>query len=283
MPNRRSLSPRFAAACVAAAAGLFSPAGPAVAQGHTPTPTQRLLGWWEDYARAASGSTSPTTPPIARRFLNARLAPGMSEEVRAEYDALTAGAPPPRPPFALGDCRAGGVQVLATSGDPPSAAICVAPLVISSLYFQCVGTDLERLKSALNRYGLTPAQGMGRYEPAYGSRGITAGDWAAMTSVANDAWRCFQGSVDFVLARQIAAVGQRPDGTDAQETQLQARADQLAAQAGRSPHKAALLAVLIRAEENYDPATWGYSAAKDLDPVMRTLHEAGRTLTRPTN
>jgi len=238
----------------------------------------QLAHWWAYYesmleARTetrvdidpmAHGAASQVLPALRGKYDGTPAANGMDLLVAAEFRRLRAALPPAQAnalsswSVDLRRCTAEGPAIL-TTVDAASRRLCVAPVLVTSIFLQSAGTDLARLTARLRKLGIAPATFTGEYVPSLNQRGVTSADWRSVLGAYSEpTWSRMRGSVDVVLARLIlcgALAKSKPScGRDALAL---ARRTEGAADAS------SLAAVLTSANAGYAPSSWGYEVAGD--------------------
>lgn len=206
----------------------------------------------------------PAQPPLRAKYDHTSAAPGMDALASAEFRRLKAAMVPARA-AALGGwsltvsrCTATGPAIL-VAVDARAKRLCIAPILVVSLFLQSGGTDIARLTTYLRQHGVDPATFTGTYDRRLNQRGITRADWdSTLKAYSEPTWSSMRRSLDVVVARAVTcgALGGSASDCDREAAEIVRRIDP-------TGDVASLLAALRSASQGYDPASWGYEAAGD--------------------
>lgn len=211
-------------------------------------------------------------PPLRPKYDRTSAASGMDLLVSTEFAKLRAALPHAearalsRWTVVVKRCTSTGPALL-TTVDVTRRELCVAPILVASLFFASSGDDMARLTRQLRRYGVDPATFSGAYEDRLSRQGVTRADWtSALSAFSEPAWSRLRRSVDVVVARgMLCGVLARPRpvcGVDAYR---------LARRVDPSGEAGSLVAALRSATSGYEPASWGYESAGDGEAALAQI------------
>jgi len=273
---------------------------PAIAQ------TVQLMHWWAFYA-AAVGAPSHTVGPVPNAHLNncplgeslqqCLLQVGGGAGQPSMYDKYISAIIPPdmtgilnseflRLKSGLGAVGANNLSALSLSvrlcsssdpvllttvtTQPPNQDLCLAPLLISSVFFESAGTTLQDLYDRLKEAGVDPGTFDGTYNIRVQSVWGKETDWNAVLSASGQpVWDAFIGSVDFIIARGILRAISAASGIPVDKASWDQTAHALILKLNSGFNISSLNAALESGQTNYAPASWGYDTAGDGSLISR--------------
>jgi len=240
------------------------------------------LAHWQAYYEAALPPPAPPGPldgvdtggtglPTLRdKYDRTSAATGMQAMVTSEFTRLR-GKLTSVQAQALGGwsavisrCSTEGAALL-TAVNTQRKQLCVAPVLIASLYFESAGNKMIIFTTFLRSNGVNPLSFDGTYDPRLNQRGITAADWnSVLSGYAEPTWSAMRQSVDFVVARAMTCGVLKTAKCQEDAVALVRTLD-----ANASP--ASLVAALTSATTKYDASSWGYEVGGDGETMLGAL------------
>lgn len=203
-------------------------------------------------------------PPLRTKYDNALIAGGMDLLVSTEFDKLRKMLPTKQAQslsawkVKVERCTSSGAALLTTI-NTKNKKVCVAPILVTSLFFESAGTDMVQFINFLRTNGEDPSSFTGEYDRRLNQRGITRADWAAVVdSYSEPSWSRLKGSLDIVLARALVC-GALGEATPA----CGGRAFNLVKQLDPKVAATSLISSLSNASSAYEESSWGYETAGD--------------------
>lgn len=222
----------------------------------------RYAHWHAAYFDALS--SGDPRPSLEEKYLRGYMPSDLGKYVEEHFDRVRAGAASlPNAPnldgIALSTtaCSSAAPFLLTTVEAPGANArrICIARLFVTSMFFQSGNEEWIRFRQFLIREGLDPRTFGGEF-PADRIRDRTRADWNAVLGGYQPIVDKFAGSLDFVLAHQLARVALPPNAS------ADAR-DAMAVAIVRKLNGSVDLRAAIAVFDGSAPEVWGYEAAGD--------------------
>jgi len=207
----------------------------------------------------------------------------VSQEYRNLLTALTAAqaARLSGASFTVGSCVQGQNVLWASPGPAQTPrTICFSALLTRALFLQSAGTDLLNIAAQLDAWKIDKTQFNFTYQPRYSAvQGMTKDDLIAWFNAnkptAQAVWTHFKGSIDFVIAHEMAHILlDLPPGDPGAEQKCDLTAASIlkSAQAGVDP--SAFGAVLQAAMGRNSTDPWGFETVGDASPTSASLPSA---------
>ena len=179
----------------------------------------------------------------------------------------------------VGSCLQG--QTIAWVAQSPASkpkSICISGLLSRALFFQSAGTKLASIDSRLENWKIDKQTFDFSVKQEYldNNRGMSQDDFdaifGAMKSEADGVWQTFEGSLDYVVAHEIAHIllGAAV-GNPVTEQSCVKEAALILTRANGSIQVASLSALLIAAEGQPGSDPWGFEVAGDSSQVLQDL------------
>ena len=263
-------------------------ATPAAAQTTLETPagrTVQMVHWQAFYESLLSPvvqnpiddipvDTVPMPPSLRSKYDHTPSAGGMDLFATAEFKKLRARLPRQQATSLSGwtvivaRCTASGPALL-TAVNRQKKQICLAPILLTSLFIESTGNDMIKLTTYLRAKSVDPASFSGAYETRLNQRGVTRADWdALLAGFAEPSWSRMQRSLDSVLARAIVC-----GAFSVTKPACNSQALSLARQIDDKVEVTSLISALQSAVSKYDPSSWGYEKVGDGKTVVTELQE----------
>jgi hypothetical protein len=220
---------------------------------------------------------APTLPPSMAPKYNAAVVANGLDQYLVEAQKRVEHALPVADGQHLGSwhvvdrkCSTSG-PVLLTSEFKTAHEICIAPLLVTSLFLSSVDVaGLMRFSDTLQRvYHIDPGTFTGSYDQALrGTPAVTQADWNAfLSSVGDGGASNFRTSADYLFAYVDYCEILTPTDPDCAK-----RAASIAAIIDGNPLRATgLVTALDRGVQNYDPASWGFHTPADGQRVLAAM------------
>jgi hypothetical protein len=149
--------------------------------------------------------------------------------------------------------------------------MCIASLLLVSLFLKNANPHLISLHDNLVRLGIDPRTFTGQYEPQLGQHGVTQDDWNAIVGIAGSAYDAYVGSVYFIVAYQM----ERVLLPSASAINVDNAAAALVTRANNACHVELLKSVLQDAVDHAQLDTWGYEISGDGGDELTRLTSLG--------
>jgi hypothetical protein len=185
--------------------------------------------WFEDYyipppapaeppyvATAPPGPLPPPGPPpsFEQKYDSSFLAPGMEEVLTSAYGTLGKSLTPDEAAklqgwsFSAGKCSSSGPRILSArqSGGTQSGHLCIASLLLVSLFLENSTRPLIVFRDQLVGWGIDPRGFTGEYKPELNSKGLTRDEWYAVVGARSGSYTAYVLSVRFLVAFNMERV-----------------------------------------------------------------------------
>jgi hypothetical protein len=225
----------------------------------------------------ALGCDAPAPPTLDEKYKDAWVPSAAASALQSELGRLLAFLPVAdaakiKPwSVSIDNCSTGRPLIIVCK-EPANRIIKVAPVLINSILLQRAAM-LVAFQDKLKSWGADPATFDGLYQPIYAGHGMMPDDWnAVLTSWANMYWPAFIGSVDYVIAQQMASLVLSTGGTlSCTDPDVNQDAKAWITSANGGYDTSQLVTVLGDAAGKYDHSTWGYESASDINFVLAAI------------
>jgi hypothetical protein len=240
------------------------------------------LGSWYAYYEAAARPPSQPTPSLQQKYSAEIMAPGLYSLVQAEYARLVKSLPNAPPPGLLPEqiniaiCDPKDVILIRTNpsaaGKP--AAICVSPLLITSVFLQNAGTSLLAYDDRLKSFGIEPANFNGAYDPLVAQQNhLSQDDWNSVLGIEGNVWNSLISCLDFIIAQQLIRATASAAVPMPSQQSIDGAAKALVIRSGTTWYISALVSLLQSNLQKYSAGEWGYEALGDGAMTLAALSQ----------
>jgi len=175
--------------------------------------------------------------------------------------------------FTEGACSTSGARILLVKQPavaPTGGQMCIASLLLVSVFLKNANPHLMTLHDDLVRWGVNPRTFTGQYEPQI-SLQVTQEDWNALVGMAGNAYDAYVGSVYFIVAYQM----ERVLLPNASAVDVDNAAAALVTKANNACHVELLKSVLQDGVDHAPKDTWGYYTSGDGGDELARLTSLG--------
>lgn len=149
----------------------------------------------------------------------------------------------------------------------------IAPVLLDSILLEAGTPTLLTFQDRLKQWGADPQIFDGTYQASYAQSGKTSEDWYAVLGALGSAlWPKIIGSIDFVIAQQMASI-YLSNGVPlaSSSAQVNQEAKSLATAANGAYDPSLLITVLTKASAKYNNTPWGYETLNDLNLIVPAI------------
>lgn len=184
------------AGCMDGSDGVKSAAAP------PPIPHAIQLVRWTSYYVSGVDDQART---VRQKYDRGVIAGGLANFTVASLDRVRSALPSDEAvatanlKLAVRNCSTGGPALLVSTSRADNS-ICIAPLLMTSVFFEASGTSVYSLRQHIIDWGLDPSTYDGTYNDRLNRAGLTQADWLAVSSAHEGEWNKLQRSTDFLVA-----------------------------------------------------------------------------------